>query len=576
MNTFLSLLLLYSPNSKPVSAHDGNITSIPGKNEQVILTETYQLSYKQVFHLTSDVPVTVYRYTDDRDWFTSELIPDDEIWMSVKTNCLNYTWNTQTKSLDNGVISINLTANPGGETLQHIRPLYGNIEAEWYYTSFWCKSGYGNRRLRRSNTKQNVFQDNPDIVGDISELPPQQQEQPSCDTVAQIVYYGCKRTIKVDAPSLLVTTAHMMNEQINKTTDKCTDHYKGNIKPVKTIVRDSDSTVTVRTLPKEQCTRVVEGRPFIDDTGSMLQSEAIKSHQACWAHGETDYTAQQGLLQQNKHQQQHQYDHTAKYDQLALKWMKRSLGEHSSIASFAALTISLLTNNAPPELIRQSLHAALDEVNHATASFKMSSFLSREIVEPGPLPPSSIHFQHDVQTLAWRTFKEGCVDETISAVAAAAEASMHHDGNDIDHMMQMELSQIAMDEARHAALAFRTLQWACTVESQYCRDNIANYFDDMTVLTDLVDSRLAMFGDASSTQTHLQYMYSALLGSVTGVSTESKMEELCEHHVSTFDAKESVGIVNDVINAIVAEVLCGSGGDTHEAILDSVTALDQE
>jgi len=578
--TFITLLLLYSQKSKLVSAYDGNITFIPGENEQVILTETYQLSNKDVFHLTSEIPVTVYRYTDYRYWFTSALIRTNEIWMSAKTNCLNYTWNTQIKSLDNGVISVNFTSHPEGGKLNHIRPLYGNIEAEWYYTSGWCMAGFDNvnfadRCDHHSNTAQNVFQDNANTVGGISALPPQQQEQPSCGAVAQIVYDGCERTIKVDAPSLLVTTAHMMNEQVCN-TKKCTSRYKGDIKPVKTIVRDSSSTVTVRALPKWQCVRTIEGRPFIDDTGTMLQSEVIKSHQAYWAHSETDNSAQQELLQQNKHQQQHQHDHTAKYDQLASHWMKRGLGEHSSIASFAALTISLLTNNAPPNLIRESLHAALDEVNHATTSFKMTSLLSREIIEPGPLPPSSIYFQRDVRTLAWRTFNEGCVDETISAVAAAAEASMHHGGGDIDYMIQMELSQIAMDESRHAALAFRTLRWACTVESQYCRDNITNYFDDTTVLKDLVESRLAMFGDTHIAQNYLQYMYSTLLGPVTGASAEVTMEELCEHHVFTFHGKEDAGIVIDVVNEIVTRVLCGSDGDTYETILDDVTTLDQE
>jgi hypothetical protein len=357
------------------------------------------------------------------------------------------------------------------------------------------------------------------------------------------------------------------------TEDKCTKNYEGTIKPVKSFVRDSEKTVNVRKLEGEQCSRWVEGRPFIDATGSVLQSDAIKSHQACWAHDENDHSVREELAEQKKEQEPHEANPAD--EKLALNWMKRSLGEHSSVASFAALTISLLTNNAPPELIRDSLHAALDEVNHATTSFRISSLLSGDIVEPGPLPPSSLYFENDVQTLAWRTFKEGCVDETISAVVAAVEASMHHGGGERDELLHMELSQIALDEARHAALAFRTVQWACTVESQYCRDTIATYFDDTLVLPKLIESRLAVYGDTRNVQNLLEYMYNALLESVTGVNTVSTAEELCEHHISTFGIK-GTGIVNDVINEIVTRVLCVSVSNGHVAILDSGAILDQK
>ena len=35
---------------------------------------------------------------------------------------------------------------------------------------------------------------------------------------------------------------------------------------------------------------------------------------------------------------------------LGEEWTERSLGEHSSVASFAAFAIALMTNNAPPQI----------------------------------------------------------------------------------------------------------------------------------------------------------------------------------------------------------------------------------
>jgi len=503
------------------------------------------------------------------------------MWMFLKTDCpdryrsavniteeISQSWYKRTTSIE-------LMANPGGEIFQHIRPGRGKIKAQWDYRWRLCRSddNFPNRYLRDGNTEQNIFQNHPGTTGDdtgnITPLSQQtQQQQPFCGTVAQILYDGCMRQVKVDAPSLRVTTAHMKNEKSEKIAP-CTTRFRGTIKPAKSHVRDTNSTVTVRQLMGEQCDRIGEGRPFIDDTGRVLQSELTKAHRACWSHDETDHAARENPSHDEK---RHERDSTVVTNlELATNWMERSLGEHSSVASFAALTISLLTNNAPPALIRDAIRAALDEVNHAATSFKMASLLSGDIVEPGPLPPSSLRFETDIRSLAWRTFKEGCVGETLSAVVAAAESLMAGrvvvvvGGRERKVLMEKELSRIAMDEARHAALAFRTVHWACTVESQYCRDNIADHFNDPTVLSDLVESRLGVFGDTDYFRKRLEYMYGALMGFVTGASTDPTADQLCEYHVSAANAKDG-GIVNDVIHDIVTRVLCASSGNMHGAI----------
>ena len=46
-------------------------------------------------------------------------------------------------------------------------------------------------------------------------------------------------------------------------------------------------------------------------------------------------------------------------------------------------------------------------------------------VEPGPLPPSKHEFTMDRTALAIAAANEGCIDETLSALVAAAEAEFY-------------------------------------------------------------------------------------------------------------------------------------------------------
>ena len=50
-------------------------------------------------------------------------------------------------------------------------------------------------------------------------------------------------------------------------------------------------------------------------------------------------------------------------------WTQRALGEHSSVTSFSAFSIALMTNQAPSNLVDDALKAGLDEVRHAKTSF---------------------------------------------------------------------------------------------------------------------------------------------------------------------------------------------------------------
>jgi hypothetical protein len=63
----------------------------------------------------------------------------------------------------------------------------------------------------------------------------------------------------------------------------------------------------------------------------------------------------------------------------------------------------------------------MDDLNHATTAFDMASLLTGQQIEPGALPPSKLAFDKNLTALALATAREGCVVETLSALALAVE-----------------------------------------------------------------------------------------------------------------------------------------------------------
>ncbi len=134
---------------------------------------------------------------------------------------------------------------------------------------------------------------------------------------------------------------------------------------------------------------------------------------------------------------------------LARVWLDDARLEHASVAAFARATIELMAVGAPADLIAAHQRAALDEIEHARLCFALGSAYAGEPVEPGPLPALAPRAP-DLERLARDTFVEGCVGETISALAAARAARGAERG---------VWRRLATDEADHAALAWRTLAW---------------------------------------------------------------------------------------------------------------------
>eukprot|EP01065_Artemidia_motanka_P037680 TRINITY_DN464_c0_g1_i10.p1 TRINITY_DN464_c0_g1~~TRINITY_DN464_c0_g1_i10.p1 ORF type:complete len:433 (+),score=128.51 TRINITY_DN464_c0_g1_i10:69-1367(+) len=142
----------------------------------------------------------------------------------------------------------------------------------------------------------------------------------------------------------------------------------------------------------------------------------------------------------------------------ARAWLQQADEEQSSVASFAALTLRLMANAAPPPLLDAALQAGRDEIRHADICISVASKLglSTEATKQ-VLPEHKLSVTGGAAELASRAFNEGAVGETIAAVCAglAAEAT------EVPFIKEAQ-KVIARDEARHAALAWATAAWAVT------------------------------------------------------------------------------------------------------------------
>jgi len=141
--------------------------------------------------------------------------------------------------------------------------------------------------------------------------------------------------------------------------------------------------------------------------------------------------------------------------EIGLEWLADARLEHASVAAFASFSLSLLAVGAPPELLAACQRAALDEVEHARACFALASRFIGATLEPGPLALSGFAIETDLEALVLRTWLDGCVEETIAALAAAAQLAEAR-----DEAVRAALSRIAADEARHAELAWSFVAWA--------------------------------------------------------------------------------------------------------------------
>ena len=139
---------------------------------------------------------------------------------------------------------------------------------------------------------------------------------------------------------------------------------------------------------------------------------------------------------------------------LAEHWTEIGLMEHASVAAFARFTLQLLALGAPAELVRESTAAQADEMRHASLAFELASAYAGAPVGPGRLDLTGALDPQSVEDILRTTIQEGCVGETRAALEAAEAARLA-----TVPRVKSALEGIAVDEGRHAALAWRVVRW---------------------------------------------------------------------------------------------------------------------
>jgi hypothetical protein len=181
------------------------------------------------------------------------------------------------------------------------------------------------------------------------------------------------------------------------------------------------------------------GRPFVVDSELRV---AVVSERSDWAPQTPSLPA---LSEDDR-------------ERLARAWLDDALLEHASIAAFARFTLELLALGAPPALVAETQRAALDEIEHARLCFSAASRYAGRALGPGALDVSDALLPTDIVAFAVRTFEEGCIGETLSALVATEQLAQAR-----DPWIRSLLERIAEDEARHAELAWRAVRWALDV-----------------------------------------------------------------------------------------------------------------
>ena len=136
-------------------------------------------------------------------------------------------------------------------------------------------------------------------------------------------------------------------------------------------------------------------------------------------------------------------------------YLGAALMEHASIAAFARFSLQLLALGAPASLLEASARAVADETRHARLCFALAARYGGSSLAPGPLDVSGALDEVELLDVVRLVIDEGCVGESVAALAAHAAADLAS-----DPAVKRLLSGIAEDETRHAELAFRFVAWA--------------------------------------------------------------------------------------------------------------------
>jgi hypothetical protein len=125
--------------------------------------------------------------------------------------------------------------------------------------------------------------------------------------------------------------------------------------------------------------------------------------------------------------------------------------EAASVVAFDVLERELQAHGAPARLCRAARRARRDEVRHA----RVLATLARRFGGLPAAPRVARARARSLEELAIENAAEGCVRETFGALTAMWQARTSESA-----LVRKAMRRIAVDETRHAALAFDVAAWA--------------------------------------------------------------------------------------------------------------------
>jgi hypothetical protein len=151
----------------------------------------------------------------------------------------------------------------------------------------------------------------------------------------------------------------------------------------------------------------------------------------------------------------------------AAHWTHLGQMEHASIAAFARFSLQLLSLGAPPELVDACTQALADETAHTKLCFQLASAYAGYAIGPGPLDIGGSLEAATLDQIVELVIAEGCFGETRAALEALDAADTA-----TDPVIGAAYRRIALDETRHAELAFRFVRWALAQGGHQVRERV--------------------------------------------------------------------------------------------------------
>jgi len=404
--------------------------------------------------------------------------------------------------------------------------------------------------------------------------------QKICTYNVEILIDGCTHPLEISAPSGRVVDVVIEDlESLPSPDDSCVTDYQATLNFTVTDekdVLDLKANGTVDTLSQFgfQCLQAVAGRPFVDATGGSLQAMPwVPDDEAESMISALSWTGE--ALMETPASSISNATSRGRF-LLGEDWIQRALGEHASVASFSAFSIALMSNQAPSDLVEDALKAGLDEVRHSRISFDIASKLTGKEVGPGPLPESKLEFGQDLKALALAVAREGCVDETLSTFAAAVEVKYITDvldegvqdtlyssiDRDLLAFIRNALVTIAMDESNHSALAWRTLNWVCSVDRNVCDAVYMDVFEESNLEMRFEQRAASLFGETSSVLHSMRgewkKIFKAHQLASSGLEDKLVLESICNDDDMLHVGEDQSGqpLLTSVTESVLRQVLC--------------------